>query len=97
MIALIESNGEVSLERPSIDAVHVVRRALVDPRVHLSGGIDLDFRLYFVRTDLPLVYLLQKMRYINESGCIARCTAVYSLGKFLCADIFVILLIERLS
>lgn len=60
MVALIESDGEVSLERPSIDAVHIVRCALVNPRVHLSSGIDLDFRLYFVMTNLPLVYLSQK-------------------------------------
>lgn len=43
MLALIESDGEVSLERPSIDAVHIVRRALVDPCVHLSSRIDLEF------------------------------------------------------
>lgn len=55
--ALIESDGEVSLERPSIDAIHIVRRAFVDSRVHLGSWVDLDLRFYFVRTDLPLVYL----------------------------------------
>lgn len=61
-LALIESNGEVSLERPSIDAVHIIRRALVDSCVHLSSGIDLEFRFHFIRTDLPFVYL-QKIEY----------------------------------
>lgn len=56
-LALIESDGEVSFERPSIDAIHVVCRALVNPGVHLSGGIDLEFRFHFVRLNLPLMYL----------------------------------------
>lgn len=55
--ALIESDGEVSLERPSIDAVHIVRRALVNPGVHLSSGINLEFRFHSLRIKLPLVYL----------------------------------------
>lgn len=42
-LALIESDGEISLERPSIDAVHVVCCTLVNPGIHLSGGIDLEF------------------------------------------------------
>lgn len=62
MLALIESDGEVSLERPSIDAIHIVRRTLVNSCVHLSSRIDLEFRFHFIRTDLPFVYL-QKMEY----------------------------------
>lgn len=61
-LALIESDGEVSLERPSIDAVHIIRRALVHSRVHLSSRIDLEFRFHFIRADLPFVYL-QRMEY----------------------------------
>ena len=57
---LIERNGEICLEGATIDAVHIVRGALVNSGVHLRCRVDFQFRLNFVRTHLPFVYLREK-------------------------------------
>lgn len=54
---LIEYNGKVSFEAPSINGVHVVSGALVHARVHLSGRIDFNLGLDLVLIDAPLAGL----------------------------------------
>lgn len=54
---LVERNREISFETPPIDRVHVVGGTLVNARVHLRRGIDLNFGLDLILSDIPLVHL----------------------------------------
>lgn len=54
-IRSVEGDGEICLETPPINRIHIVSRALVESGIHLGGGINFDLRLDLVVADAPLV------------------------------------------